>query len=145
MKMDEIDKKILQLLQHNSRISIKEMSKQISLSEPSVKTRMDRLIENGVIEKFTIQINEAKLGLTIPYIIKISDIQVTIHELVEVLKNYPNITEAHAVTGGENYIVKGRAQDITEIDRLLNQLMPYGTINTSIILESPIEREIRIE
>ncbi|WP_163651932.1 Lrp/AsnC family transcriptional regulator [Listeria sp. PSOL-1] len=131
--MDEIDKKILQLLMKNSRMPVKEISKQVLLSEPSVKNRMEKLVENGIIENFTIKVNPMKLGFNISFIIKISNLKPTVQSLERILKNFPNLTEAHAITGQENYIVRGYATDINEIDKLLNELMPIGTINTSII------------
>ncbi len=61
MKLDEIDVLILQELQKDSRLSIRELSKRINLSPPSVTERVRRLEDDGVIEKYTIKINKKNL------------------------------------------------------------------------------------
>ncbi|MEC0303895.1 Lrp/AsnC family transcriptional regulator, partial [Terribacillus saccharophilus] len=48
--MDHIDRTLLELLQHDGRITISELSKKLALSRPSVSERMARLEERGVIE-----------------------------------------------------------------------------------------------
>jgi len=63
MKFDEIDVMILSKLEKNGRLSIRELSKRINLSPPSVTERVKRLEDNGVIEGYTISINKKKLGL----------------------------------------------------------------------------------
>ncbi len=72
MKLDEIDVLILQELQKDSRLSIRELSKRINLSPPSVTERVRRLEDDGVIERYTIKINKKKLGLSIDCIIKVT-------------------------------------------------------------------------
>ena len=49
--MDDADKKIIELLQEDSRISITDIAKAINLSRPSVSERITRLIEKGILEK----------------------------------------------------------------------------------------------
>lgn len=72
MKFDEIDVLILQQLQEDSRLSIRELSKRINLSPPSVTERIRKLEDNGIIEGYTIKINKKKLGLSIDCIIKVT-------------------------------------------------------------------------
>lgn len=142
--MDEIDQEILQLLISNSRMSVKEISKRVLLSEPSVKNRIDKLVDKGVIKSYTIQVDLKKMGWDISFIIKISNLKIPIRQLEVLLDKYANLTEVHAVTGNENYIVRGYSKSVTELDVLLNELMPFGSIHTSIILETPIERQLEI-
>lgn len=72
MKFDEIDIAILSELQKNSRLSIRELSKRINLSPPSVTERVNRLQDSEIIEGYTIRINKKKLGLSIDCIMKIT-------------------------------------------------------------------------
>ena len=58
MKMDNTDIKILKELQQDSRLSIREISKRVNLSPPSVTERIRKLEDSGVIEGYTIKINE---------------------------------------------------------------------------------------
>jgi len=71
MKMDNTDIKILMELQSDSRLSIRELSKRVNLSPPSVTERIRKLEDRGIIEGYTIKINEVALGLSIQCIIQI--------------------------------------------------------------------------
>jgi DNA-binding Lrp family transcriptional regulator len=65
LKIDEIDLSILQALQQNSRLSLRELGKQINLSPPSVAERVRQLESFGVIKRYTIDIDYEKLHLPV--------------------------------------------------------------------------------
>ena len=56
--MDQLDFQILELLSDNSRISVTEISKQIGRSHSATRLRLGKIIDSGVIEKFTIIVDE---------------------------------------------------------------------------------------
>ncbi|MEG2645124.1 MAG: AsnC family transcriptional regulator, partial [Enterococcus sp.] len=64
--IDQTDLAILKVLSNDSRIKIKALSKEVALSEPSVKTRIEKTIDNDIITSFSIEIDYSKLGYTIP-------------------------------------------------------------------------------
>ena len=61
--MDKIDRKILAELQHNGRASLQEISQAVGLSSTPCWTRMKKLEETGVIERYTVNLNAEALGL----------------------------------------------------------------------------------
>src|SRR3972149_8989804 len=63
VELDNLDVKILTHLQGNSRKSFQEIAKACLTSVPTVKSRVDRLLELGIIRKFTIDIDNSKLGV----------------------------------------------------------------------------------
>jgi Lrp/AsnC family transcriptional regulator, regulator for asnA, asnC and gidA len=63
VQIDEIDMKILQTLEHDSRTSLNEMSKMLNLSEAGIRKRVLALQEKKIIKKFTIEINPSKIGI----------------------------------------------------------------------------------
>ncbi len=136
--MDDLDKKILELLQDNSRLSITEISKTINLSRPSVSERMTRLIDEGIIEQFTTIIPPAKIGHGVSFFVEISSIKVPVEKVVELLKQNPHVTEIHCVTGTINYVVKVSMPGISMMNIFLTELMKYCHVVTSVILHSPI-------
>ena len=60
--MDQLDFQILELLSNNSRISVTEISKQIGRSHSATRLRLAKIIDSGVIEKFTIILDEEVYG-----------------------------------------------------------------------------------
>lgn len=61
--VDDIDKQILTILHEEGRISYTDLGKRVGLSRVAVQSRINQLIETGVIEKFTAVINPAKIGI----------------------------------------------------------------------------------
>ncbi|MBS3816738.1 MAG: Lrp/AsnC family transcriptional regulator [Candidatus Thermoplasmatota archaeon] len=60
--MDEKDKKILEILKENSRTPYTEIAREVDLSEATVRKRIDKMKEEGIIDKFTIELDPANLG-----------------------------------------------------------------------------------
>jgi len=65
--MDQIDRKIIAAIQEDSRITVSELSKLLSLSRPSTAERLMRLREKGVIEAYTARISLPAIGKEIIY------------------------------------------------------------------------------
>lgn len=140
--MDEIDKEIIILLQDNSRISMTELSQKVNLSRPSVQERVNKLVEQGVIECFTAIVNPKKIGRKVVFYIEISNLNLPYEKFVEIALSKEAVTEIHAVTGKANYIIKASTPDVDSMNKLLEEFMRYGKIATSIVLNSPIKRKI---
>jgi len=136
--MDTLDYEILRLLQENSRLSITELSKQIKLSRPSVSERLSKLIESGVIDKFTTLLSTQKLGQNVVFFMTISDLKISSDQIVEQLKMNPYITEIHCVTGKTNYFAKACMPNIEEMNLFLSELTKVCHVVTSIVLHSPL-------
>ncbi len=136
--MDEIDKKIIELLQENSRLSVTEVSKQINLSRPSTSERITRLVEKGVLAKFTTYVPAHKIGHKVSFFLEISNIKVSSDKIVNILLSNEYVTEVHCVTGTTNYIAQASMPTIEMMNDFLSQLMKYCHVVTSIILHSPL-------
>ena len=131
---DEVDKKLIELLQQNSRMSYTDLSKAVHLSRPSVVERIHKLLDQGVIERFTTSLSVKHLGYSASMLIQISNINISVDEMLKVL-NRDDIIEIYAVTGKENFIVKAVAKNLDDMQDLLKELMQYGTIVTALIID----------
>lgn len=136
--MDTIDVEMLKLLQQNARMTVSELSKQLALSRPSVTERMHRLQEKGIIEEFTARISPAAIGKETVLFIQISELKITPKEFEKRIKEETDILECHRVTGQTSYFIKAAVSRIEGLGMLVDRLIPYGNINTSIVLGSPI-------
>lgn len=133
--IDQTDLAILKALSNDSRIKIKALSKEVALSEPSVKTRIEKMIDNGIITSFSIEIDYSKLGYTIPLYIQISDLTITNRHFLKIVEQLPEITAISSVTGETNYLLKAQVQTVKDMETLLSILIQYGKVATSIVLE----------
>ncbi|PRS03876.1 Lrp/AsnC family transcriptional regulator [Bacillus atrophaeus] len=136
--MDEIDKKLLELLQENARITIIELSKKLNLSRPSVNERLRRLQDNGVIQGFTARVSAEAIGKGTIVIIQIGNLKIECRRFEELIKEETDILECHRVTGTNSYFLKAAVATMKDLEALVDRLIPYGQLNTSVVLSSPI-------
>ena len=138
VKMDKVDIQLLKILQEDARITVSDLSKKLALSRPSVSERLLRLQEKGIILEFSARISPAKLGRETLLFIQISELKEEPHTFEEFIKTETDIIECHRVTGTVSYIIKAAVSGIDGMRNLVDRLIPYGTINTSVILASPV-------
>ncbi len=136
--MDDLDIKILSILHRDSRISITELSKLVSLSRPSVSERIEKMIDAGVIEKFTLAINLEKTRMKILCFLELSDLKITYEKLEELLVKIENVKDIYRVTGKSNYLVKAAFSSIADMNKILEELMKYSQVDTKIVLETSV-------
>ncbi len=72
MQLDRVDRKILNELYNDSRLSMRELAKRVNLSAPSTSERVRKLESEGVIQKYTIDIDYKKAGLVLDCILEIT-------------------------------------------------------------------------
>lgn len=118
---DEIDMKILQILEKDSRSSFNEIAKRLQLSESAIRKRVLGLQSKGVIKKFTIQVDPAKLGL---HSVAIVGVDVEPTKLLEVAQKLCEISEIRSVatsTGDHMIMTEIWTKDGRELTKLLSE------------------------
>ncbi|YCA46120.1 Lrp/AsnC family transcriptional regulator (plasmid) [Bacillus sp. JZ8] len=136
--MDYIDYKILKLLQEDSRMTIIQLSKELHLSRPSIKERLRRLQESGVIEGFTTRISPEAIGKGVQAIIQIGSLKCKCRDFEDKIRNEKDILECHRVTGTNSYFMKTAVASMHQLEDLVDKLIPYGQVTTSIIFSSSV-------
>ena len=109
IKLDELDKQILALLQENARWTYKEIAQKINLSLTPVHDRIKRLESEGVIEKYVGILNKNKLGMGLTVYSQVTIIRQTkeVSEIFdESIKKLPEVVECNFVSGSFDYLVK---------------------------------------
>ncbi len=109
IKLDELDKKILALLQENARWTYKEIAQKINLSLTPIHDRIKRLESEGVIEKYVGILNKNKLGMGLTVYSQVTIIRQTkeVSEIFdEAIKKLPEVVECNFVSGSFDYLLK---------------------------------------
>jgi Lrp/AsnC family leucine-responsive transcriptional regulator len=113
--MDLIDKKLLQLLQNDSKKTTKELSLKLNLSVTAVYERIKKLEREGIIDKYVVLVNRSKVGKGFVVFCHLKLIQHTREFLTkfesEVVK-LPEVLECHHVSGDYDYILKIAVKDM---------------------------------
>ncbi|WP_409296703.1 Lrp/AsnC family transcriptional regulator [Peribacillus sp. SCS-26] len=134
MKIDDTDKHILRCLTANSRLSIRELSKLVNLSPPSVADRVRRMEDACIIEGYTAKINYSALGHTTHAILQISTKSGKCEEFRKFIAQHPNAEWCYRITGPADYIVKLTARRIEEIEQFIDDAARIADTSTHIIL-----------
>ena len=123
MKLDRTDRRILQAMQLNGRISNLELADAVGLSPTPCSRRVKRLEESGLIRKHVTLLNQSMLGLKLTAWISISMDRHTperFEEFEEQIGNYPEVMECAVVTGqSADYLIKAVVPDMEYYERFL--------------------------
>jgi Lrp/AsnC family leucine-responsive transcriptional regulator len=145
--MDPIDKKILSVLQTESRTSCDKISSVVGLSVSAVNERIKRLQKQQIILNWGVHICPKKIGLDILSFVSIllgekSDEKKFINEISKI----PEVLECHHITGEWSYLIKIRCKNIHHLEQILGErIKPIPGIlrtHTTIALSSPLERTV---
>ncbi len=139
--MDITDAKILEILQEDGRVSMKELGKRVSLTSPAVSERVKRLEENGVITGYKAIVNQVMLGLNVTVIIHVG-LNVSAHKVfLKFVNDHKSIVECHHVTGNDCMTIKAMLANTLELEKLLDEIQAIGSTRTEIILSTPLENK----
>lgn len=136
--MDELDWKVLSLLQHNARMTYTELARQIHLSVPAATERVKRLEEAGIIEGYAANVNAAAAGYPVSALIAVTVPQSAKAKFLKILDAIPQVLECHHVTGADSYIIRLVAVSMANLERLIEQINLYGETRTSIVMSTPL-------
>lgn len=119
MKLDEIDKSILRLLQEDGRMSYSEIARRIGIPESTVRLRVKKLIEEGVIRKFAALINPFKAGYNIVAFIAVDIEPNKVKRAVEELSKLPEVDVLGIATGAHDVLMQVTVKDLQELENFL--------------------------
>ncbi|MGB9714226.1 MAG: HTH-type transcriptional regulator LysM [Candidatus Bathyarchaeales archaeon] len=135
--MDEIDKKIIQILKHDARATYSKIGNKIGLSEGAVRKRIKDLVKAGVIKKFTIKLGLAE-GAEAIALASVKPSIPTSQISTELMK-LPSVESVYEVTGEYDVAIIISAMNIAEVNECIERIRKIEGIantNTMIILRS---------
>ena len=135
--MDNINWKILEILQQNARISFADLAKAVHLSAPAVAERVKRLEEQGVIEGFTTRINLDKIGLVIRAVVQVKVFTGKEGEFVRLANGSKHVLSCTNVTGEKAYMLRVAVSRMSQLDELLEDFSKVAETNTMVELSQP--------
>ncbi|NIN52139.1 MAG: AsnC family transcriptional regulator [Nitrososphaeria archaeon] len=146
VKIDEIDKKILNELQEDARASFRSIGEKIGVSEATVFIRIKKMRQRGIIKCFRADISPEKIGKGLKAFVLIKATPKRYPEALDNLKDIENVYEIYDVTGVYYAILKIRTRDHDELARTLDRIGSIEGISsteTSVVLRT-IKEESKI-
>ncbi|WP_019560790.1 Lrp/AsnC family transcriptional regulator [Caldimonas manganoxidans] len=140
--LDAIDRRVLEVLQTDGRISNVDLASRVHLSAPQCLRRVRSLEERGVIRGYAAQVDRQALGLTVMAFVglTIDREQFTrVRELEKVFQDFPEVIECHSVSGDHDYLLKVVAPDLRTLSQFLTdrlmQVPGVDNVRSTICLE----------
>ncbi|HXC94356.1 MAG TPA: Lrp/AsnC family transcriptional regulator [Edaphobacter sp.] len=139
--MDVIDKKILKELSFDARLSVAELSRRIKLSPSATAERIRRLESLELIRGYRAEINLQALGFSITAFIRLTCDGNRYRPFLKFLPSLDAVQECHHLTGGDAFLLKVMLSSVSQLEELIEKLLPYGSPTTSMVLSTPLERK----
>ena len=148
-RIDEIDAKILTLLQMRGRMKRNRIAEEVGLSVPSVSERMRKLEDRGVIIGYHAVVDAKRLHIDITAFIRVNvDSSSDYESFVDKSQALSEVLEIHSITGEGSHIIKVRTQNTTSLEKLLAKIQSWPSVHgtsTSIVLSTYKEtREVEV-
>lgn len=140
-EIDDIDRKILGLLQTNALLSVNDISEQVHLSRNACWRRIKILEERGIIKDRITRLDATKIGLPLMAMVLVKagahDVK-WLDKFRQVVQSLPNVTAAYRMTGDLDYVLHVRLRDMADYDRFYKTLigqLPVLDISASFVMD----------
>ena len=123
-EVDDIDRRLLELLQEDGRRTFADMAARVELSVAATKRRVDRLREAGVITGFTVQIDHAELGWAVEAFTEVRYAGSTpVDQIVATASTFPEVQAVYTIAGDPDALVQFRVRDIAHLHTVILSLI----------------------
>jgi len=109
--IDDIDRSILDELTKDSRLSVRQLADHVHISRTAAHNRLQRLVNDGILQRFTIDVDKRALGLTVTAIVIVRIGQGPWPELAQSLAEIPHVESVKALSGNIDFLVEVSAPD----------------------------------
>jgi DNA-binding Lrp family transcriptional regulator len=144
LRVDDTDRKILAALTEDGRSTYDDIGRRVSLSAPAVKRRVDRLRRQGVLRGFTAIVDPAALGSATEALIELFYAPgIGLEQVRDSLRPLPEVVEAWSITGDADCIVRVRARDPQDLERVIMELQREASVvrtRSQIVMSRLIDR-----
>jgi DNA-binding Lrp family transcriptional regulator len=148
MPIDTLDRKILNIILENSRLSYRQIAKRLKVSAATVIARMGRMEKEKTILRYTAEIDYSKAGYDIKAMIELRISKGKLIEVERKIARHPSIYGVYDVTGDFDAVLLARFRSRGQLDRFLKEIQTYEFVErtkTSLILNPIKERQEPLE
>jgi Lrp/AsnC family leucine-responsive transcriptional regulator len=140
--MDAIDRKIVDIMYHNGRITMKELAGELNLSAPAVAERVKRLEQAGIITGYRATVDRKKLGQNITVFINLDMPASKYDDFRDFAEDAAEISEFYYVTGQYSLVVKAYVSSTEHLAKLLEKIQVFGITETFVVMYSNIKNRL---
>jgi Lrp/AsnC family leucine-responsive transcriptional regulator len=138
--LDATNRRLLEELQADARLSLAELGRRIGMSSPAVAERLKRLEREGVISAYRAEVDPRRLGYALGVVIRIRPAPRQLAQVAELARQAPEVVECHRVTGDDCFVMTAYVRDVEHLETVIDEFAAYGQTTTSIMQSSPVPR-----
>ena len=135
---DETNRRILEELQTDARLTMAELGRRVSLSPPAVGERVQRLERAGVITGYHAIVDPKAIGFPLAAVVRVRPASRQLHKIPEVAREIPEVVECYRITGEDCFFVKLHLRAMEDLEPILDRFVLYGQTTTSIVHSAPV-------
>ena len=136
--LDETNRRIVEELQADARLTMAELGRRVSLSPPAVAERVQRLERAGVITGYHASVDPKAIGFPIATVVRVRPASRQLHKIPEVAREIPEVVECYRITGEDCFLVKLHLRAMEDLEPILDRFVLYGQTTTSIVHSAPV-------
>lgn len=126
--LTDLDRKLLALLRRNGRESFVNLAETLATSEATVRSRVKRLSETGVIRQFTVRTTGANLKALIEVV---SDTDVHTSTLAETIAPWDGVEVVYETSGSEDLVIVVEADDTDELNAMVDEIRKIPNVRST--------------
>ena len=137
-QLDRHDTLILRQLLADARIPRAELARRVGLSPPAVGERIRRLEDTCVITGYHARIDPERIGYLLTVLIRARPSPGRMQEMIDAIQSTEQIVRCERVSGEDCFVAWAHVRDVTEMEEVIDRLVPFGATNSSIVQSSPV-------
>ena len=136
--LDDVNRRLLELLAENPRQSMSELARRVGMSPPAVRERVARLEQAGVIRGYRLEVDPAAIGLPVAAWVRIRPGPGQLPKVAELAARIPQVSECHRISGEDCFLLKVHVASISALEEVLDRLLVHGQTTSSFIVSTPV-------
>jgi len=136
--LDPTNRRLLEALSTDARVSMVELGRQVGMSAPAVRDRIARLEEAGVIRGYRVDVDPAAVGLAVAAWVRIRPGPGQLPNIAELASRTPEVSECHRISGEDCFLLKVHVARIEDLESVLDRFLIHGQTTSSFIVSAPV-------
>lgn len=136
--LDEFGVRLLTALNENPRARVSELARQLGVSAPTVRDRIARLEDSGVIRGYRLDIDPATVGLPVGAWVRLRPGPGQLPKAAELAGRTPQVVECHRISGEDCLLMRIQVETIAALEDVLDRFLLHGQTTTSFVVSTPV-------
>jgi Lrp/AsnC family leucine-responsive transcriptional regulator len=136
--LDGVNRRLLEILSEDPRLSSAELGRRVGLSAPAVRERVARLERAGVIRGYRLDVDPAALGLPVAAWVRVRPGPGQLPKVTDLATRLPEVSECHRISGEDCFLLKVHAPSIEAMEDVLDLFLLHGQTISSFVVSTTV-------